>query len=324
MPASLDRQEPRGITLPSCLVDAAAASPPLAAGPAPLCCCSTPLPGHCAQAQTRSCCTPCFKGRGWMARWMSPWSGRLPLVRCWCPALHNWRIPTVHMQCAQRHQPAWAHPCCVPGCRPPPSWRSSSREHLLLLLPAMPWRPLSSLPSGCFDPAHPRHAGFVMLMFDAFISHGPLRRRVLRAFGQEHHGAEEKRRFLSQARSCLHSTPASPAPRPTHPLPGRKKLVPSCVAGLLGTLCTLRPPWTRRLLLPMPALAVPPLAAAAGRQAGGHGVPELRHAAGLLLPGRSRAGGGAALHGGHGHQPAHGGDRQRLLPVRHCECPADF
>ncbi|KAL4422016.1 hypothetical protein ABPG77_005446 [Micractinium sp. CCAP 211/92] len=45
--------------------------------------------------------------------------------------------------------------------------------------------------------------GFVMLMFDAFISHGPLRRRVLRAFGQEHHGAEEKRRFLSQLAAKL-------------------------------------------------------------------------------------------------------------------------
>lgn len=39
-----------------------------------------------------------------------------------------------------------------------------------------------------------------MLVFDAFISYGPLRRRILRAFGQDKQGPEERRRFLSQVR----------------------------------------------------------------------------------------------------------------------------
>ncbi|KAL4440289.1 hypothetical protein ABPG75_003290 [Micractinium tetrahymenae] len=45
--------------------------------------------------------------------------------------------------------------------------------------------------------------GFGMLVFDAFISHGPLRRRILRAFGQDKQGAEGERRFLSQLAAKL-------------------------------------------------------------------------------------------------------------------------
>lgn len=64
----------------------------------------------------------------------------------------------------------------------------------------------------------PLGAGFGMLLFDAFISYGPLRRRILRAFGQEKHGAEEKRRFLSQAcRHRLHAARASAWRWPAHP-----------------------------------------------------------------------------------------------------------
>lgn len=59
---------------------------------------------------------------------------------------------------------------------------------------------LCRCPDGHAAAEIPRRAGFGMLVFDAFISYGPLRRRILRAFGQDKQGPEERRRFLSQVR----------------------------------------------------------------------------------------------------------------------------
>ncbi|PSC67686.1 DUF887-domain-containing [Micractinium conductrix] len=42
-----------------------------------------------------------------------------------------------------------------------------------------------------------------MLVVDFIVSHGPLRRYVLRAFGQQSHSREEQRRFLSQLAAKL-------------------------------------------------------------------------------------------------------------------------